>query len=220
LSRGPARRRGDRAWTYAAAHAARALLTLAAFGAVASVVTLLAGARPAPVYRDLPPPGYSGGFGEQSCDACHFFNELNDPAGALVLEGVPEQYIPGGVYAIQVVLTRPGTRVGGFQLTSRFESDGTQAGSLGPADGDGERVDVTTSRGILYAHHLLPGSDVVAPDTLRWTVLWTAPEGGGAVVFPTAANAADGDDSVSGDYVYTSTEKSRIGGSTSSDHPM
>jgi hypothetical protein len=68
---------------------------------------------------------------------------------------------------------------------------------------------VSSSFDIQYAQHLRTGTALVAADTARWTVLWTAPQGGaGAVRFNAAANAANEDDSQFGDYIYTATETS------------
>jgi hypothetical protein len=161
--------------------------------------------------RDGPIPGFSGGFGESSCTACHFDGELNEAPGSLVLAGVPDRYRPGEGYALTLTLTRPGIAVGGFQLTARFEEGGAQAGSLKPAREDG-RITVTPDRGVQYAHHLRPGTDPTVRDTARWELVWTAPPSVGAVLVHAAANAADGDDSQLGDRIYTTVAASRPGG--------
>jgi hypothetical protein len=158
-------------------------------------------------YRDGPPPGFSGGFGESTCQGCHGERELNEPGGKVVLEGVPEHYVAGQAYALTVTLTRTGIAVGGFELTARFEQGGAQAGTLSvPPDAAG-RVAVAKDRDVEYAHQRQTGSELVAPDTARWTVSWTAPAQGGTVQFNVAANAANLDDSTSGDFIYTAVEK-------------
>jgi hypothetical protein len=103
---------------------------------------------------------------------------------------------------------RPGVRIGGFQLTARFEKGGAQAGALAPAEGDGERVKVSTDRGVQYAYHLRAGTRLTATNTVRWTLRWTAPSGSGSVLFHAAANAANEDDSQFGDFVYTALVRS------------
>ena len=158
-------------------------------------------------YRDGPPPGFSGGFGENSCQGCHADFDLNAAGGSVTLRGVPERFSAGQVYPLEVTLVRSGMRVGGFEATARFEEGGAQAGSLGvPSDSQG-RLAVVTDRDVQYAYQRQAGSRLVAPDTARWTVLWTAPAGGGAVVFNVAANAANEDDSTLGDYIYTTSAK-------------
>jgi hypothetical protein len=166
------------------------------------VVSAAAGASP---YLDGAPPGFSGGFGEDSCLACHFDEDLNEPPGRLILSGVPASYTPGETYSVSVALTRPGMVLAGFQLTARFE-DGTQAGTLTSPSGAEERVAISpdTETRVLYAHQRGTAAEPAAPGAARWTVSWTAPAADArAVLFHAAANAADGDGSASGDFVYT-----------------
>lgn len=179
----------------------------AAFGA--GTAALVAAAAPHSPYRDGPPPGFSGGFGESSCHACHFSAEPNDSAGALRVEGVGEAFVPGRSYPITVALSRPEMAAAGFQLTARFADGGAQAGELSVDSADAGRMTVTTDRAVEYAHQLGPGSTPSGRDSARWVVRWTAPAGGGAVLFHVAANAADGDGSASGDYVYTAERTTR-----------
>jgi hypothetical protein len=161
-------------------------------------------------YLEGAPAGFSGGFGEDSCRACHFDGELNEAPGRLSLTGVPAFYTPGQVYPLTVSLIRPGAARAGFQMTARFE-DGTQGGGLEPPTGAEDAVAITPDADgrVLYAHQLAAGGMLAAPGAARWTVSWTAPPEGGtdprAVLFHVAANAADGDGSTSGDYVYTTT---------------
>jgi hypothetical protein len=155
-------------------------------------------------YLDGAPPGFSGGFGEDSCTACHFDEDLNEAPGSVALTGVPASYAPGAAYPITISLSRPGMVLAGFQLTARFES-GTQAGELAAPAGAEERIAISPKdNGVLYAHQRGASAEPTGAATARWTVRWTAPAGvGRAVLFHVAANAADGDGSASGDYVYT-----------------
>ena len=160
------------------------------------------------VYRDGPPAGFSGGFGEDHCQACHSDYKVNASPGSLTISA-PGRYSPGKTYPVTITLKRPGLAVGGFQLTARFEKDSAQAGTLAVVDGQQDRVKVLTDRGVQYAYHSRPGSQLTATDVVRWTIRWTAPSGNRAVLFHVAANAANGDDSQSGDFVYTSRARSR-----------
>lgn len=159
-------------------------------------------------YREGPPPGFSGGFGEQSCHACHFDAEPNDGLGSLRISGYPDHYRPGETYPITVSLERAGMEAAGFQLAVRFAGDGGQAGSLTAPSDEDRRVAVSTDRGITYAFQTEIGSEPSASDAIRWVVAWTAPEGGATIHFHVAANAADGDGSADGDFVYTSMAES------------
>ena len=145
------------------------------------------------------PPGTTGGFGEATCQMCHLGAELNDPAGALTIEGLPERYTPGQAYRLIVRLRRPQMAAAGFQLSARTPA-GAQAGSLAVAAGSAA-VKVETAAGIRYAGHTEPGSRLAAPGAAEWPVVWTAPAAG-PVTFHVSANAADDDRSPLGDYVY------------------
>lgn len=159
-------------------------------------------------YRDGPPLGFSGGFGEDHCQACHNSEKLNATPGSVTIS-VPERYSPGKVYTVTVTLKRPGMKIGGFVLTARFENDSAQAGNLALGDGQQGRVKIVTDRGVQYAYHSRPGTQLTATGVVRWTIRWTAPAGSRAVLFNAAANAANDDDSQSGDFVYTSRARSR-----------
>jgi hypothetical protein len=158
-------------------------------------------------YADGAAPGFTGGGGEQACDACHFEAAPNTPPGRLAVEGLPERFAPGERYPVTVTLSRPGMKMAGFQLAVRF-ADGTQAGTLAAGPDDQPRVAVETQGGIQYANQKRPGTTLTGTDTARWSLVWTAPSTGGPVSLHVSANAADGDDSARGDYVFTATASS------------
>lgn len=156
-------------------------------------------------YPDGAPPGFSGGFKEESCHACHFSAEPNLSPGRLVIDGVPPRFTAGEQYTLTVTLTRPGMKRAGFQLAARFKDDGAQAGTLTAGSAETSRVGVEFQGGIQYANQKEDGSPVGMPDVARWTVEWTAPARVAPVVFQVAANAADGNGSADGDFVYTTS---------------
>ena len=90
----------------------------------------------------------------------------------------------------------------GFQLTARVKDGGAQAGTLAAGAADAARVKVEVQGDVQYAGQALAGA-AVEGGVARWTVEWTAPAGGGPVVFNVSANAADGNESADGDFVYT-----------------
>lgn len=154
-------------------------------------------------YAEGAPAGFSGGFKEASCHACHFHAEPNSPPGRVTIDGMPQQFTGGERYTLTITLTRPDMKRAGFQLTTRFKDTGGQAGTL--VSGDAGRAGVQTDGGIQYAGQTKGGSTVSEPGVSRWTVVWTAPASGGPVVVNVAANAADGNESADGDYVYTAS---------------
>jgi hypothetical protein len=184
--------------------------------AAAVVLTVAAGRSPAgdplqsilkPVashrYADGAPPGFSGGFNEQSCDACHFHAAPNAGPGRLVLDGVPERFVGGQAYRVTISLTHPGMKLAGFQLTARFKDDGAQAGTLDKVAASDARVGLEMPSSVQYAGQRREGAAVLTPNVSEWTVMWTAPASARTVVFHAAANAANGDERADGDYVYT-----------------
>ena len=165
-------------------------------------------AKPSFAYLDGPPAGFSGGFGEDHCQACHQGEKVNVAPGRVTISA-PERYTPGETYTLTVTVTRPGMGAGGFLFTARFEDDSSQAGTLVAPDGQQDRVRVISDRGIQYARHLRPGTKLTAQDVARWTLRWTAPTQKRAVQFNVAANAANGNENNSGDFIYTSHARSR-----------
>lgn len=159
-------------------------------------------------YAEGAPLGFSGGFGEQSCHACHFQAEVNAGSGRVTLAGVPERFEGGARYPITITLSRPGMKLGGFQLTARLKTDGAQAGTLAPAPGEEQRVRIDRDGNVMYANQRHMGTSLAAPETGRWSLVWTAPSTAAAVVFHVASNAADGDGTVDGDYVHTAAVES------------
>jgi hypothetical protein len=159
-------------------------------------------------YAEGAPPGFSGGFKEESCHACHFHEEPNAAGGRVTLEGVPERFAGGQRYTLTVALTRAGMKRAGFQLTARFKESGAQAGTLARSSTEGERVGVEGQGGVQYAGQKKAGASPGADDLAKWTVEWTAPAAGGPVIFHVAANAADGNESADGDFVYTTIVES------------
>lgn len=157
--------------------------------------------------RERPPPAHTGGFSEPLCTECHLTAGVNEGDGTLAVEGLPARYEPRATYVLTLTLAQEYLSAAGFQMAARFETGthaGRQAGSLAAAPADTARVDVTTSGGVQYTHHVYAGTVPTAPDTARWHVVWTAPDSG-AVVFHLTGNAADDDDSPMGDMIYATS---------------
>ena len=184
-------------------------VSIAIVAFIASVI-IAAGpaASPAAAYADGAPPGFTGGFGEAACDACHFEAAVNTKPGQLTLTGVPERFVAGERYPLTITLSRPGMAMGGFQMSARMETGGAQAGTLAPGPGEEKRIKIEPGK-VQYANQRLDGTALAEPGLAKWTVVWTAPAASGAVVFHAAANAADKDEAARGDYIYTAAASSR-----------
>jgi hypothetical protein len=157
-------------------------------------------------------PARTGGFGEMTCQQCHWENPLNEPAGQLTLEGIPETYTPGEQYLITVTLARPGIGRAGFQLSAREDvmamNPGADAGILAPTDDSLQTVQNDAKR-VTYIEHTRNGTMPSEPGLKKWRLQWTAPDTRVAVVFHVAANASNDDASPLGDFIYTSIVHSR-----------
>ncbi len=164
-------------------------------------------AAPFRVRPEGPPPAHTGGFGEPTCRACHSDGDpLGAPDGSLVIGGLPDRFEPGRTYDVTVTVTRRGLVRGGFELAVRFAPlaprAALQAGLLLPADRERSGLTRDSVTGIVYAHHLEPGTHALRPGELRWWLRWTAPVDRQAVVFHVAAVAGNDDNSNLGDEVY------------------
>lgn len=164
-------------------------------------------------YIDGPPPAHTGGFGGDTCHACHFENDLDTPGGSLTLGGVPDTFDPSRTYRITVSLARPGMGRAGFQLAARLsggDAPGSPAGVLQGLGGD-ERVEVVDAPdGGTYAQHTEPGTTLSSPATAVWILEWRPPDASaGTVAFHAAANAANDDASEFGDFIYTASATTR-----------
>ena len=153
-------------------------------------------------------PGRTGGFGEMTCQQCHWENPLNEPAGRLTLDGIPDSYTPGEQYLITVTLARPGIGRAGFQLSAREDvmamNAGADAGILAPADESVQTVKDEAKR-VTYIQHTRSATMPSEPGVKKWRVQWTAPDTRVAIVFHLAANASNDDASPLGDFIYTTT---------------
>lgn len=180
-------------------------------GVATPTLAAIIGAVPLALFASMagPVPARTGGFGEMTCQECHWDNPLNETPGQLTLTGIPLPYTPRQAYLITVTLVRPGVSRAGFQLASRFEAGenaGARAGTLRSVDGRTETVQDEDHR-MTYLQHSKAGAAVLTPGTAQWTFEWAAPGTGGAVVFHVAGNASDADASPLGDFIYTSTAR-------------
>lgn len=160
-------------------------------------------------YAEHPPLGHTGGFGEPSCQACHFGGEGNAGSGALVVAGLPETVRPDRTYDLSVRLTASMKRAG-FMLSVR-RPDGTQVGHLRALDTTRAAVHTVDSTGIEYAHHTLAGTEVSRAEAV-WSLRWDIPGGvrADSVLVHVSANAANDDASAFGDDVYTTVAGARM----------
>lgn len=167
-------------------------------GLAIAIIAAVAGA-----FSPAPPTRRTGGFGEETCWAsgCHASSTpLNGGPGQLTVTGVPQSYRPGEVHRITIVISQAGQSRWGFEMAARFDNQsdpavhGKQAGSFRIVQGN---AGITTDNQIDYVHHRFADSNN------RWEIEWTAPMTSSAPVrFDVAANAANGNFSQTGDFIY------------------
>jgi hypothetical protein len=168
-----------------------------------------------------PDPAMNGIFGTgQTCatSGCHTGNAVNAAGGSLTIGGLPPAgWTPGETYPLTVTIQRTGARLFGFQLSAVADATNQQAGTLTAGH---SRVQIICGRGavatstlvtscstagaIQYAEH--NNAQIV---TSTYLVNWTAPSSAsvGTVRFNIAGNAANGDLTNQGDFIYTRVER-------------
>ncbi len=148
---------------------------------------------------------------ETSCAECHA-GTVNGGGGSLTITA-PASYSPGQNVAVTVTINQAGRVFFGFELTA-LNDQGQKAGDL-LVSGDGRTMLVNGANGFSgrqYIQHTFSG--LISPTTGQssWTFTWKAPaQSAGRVSFYAAANAADADGTVSGDFTYTTSRSINSG---------
>lgn len=156
-------------------------------------------------YREGPLPNMTGGFGEPSCQSCHFDNPVNAPGGSLALDGLPAQFVPGRDYEITVTLKREGLKRGGLEMSARFAEGADSGRQAGAWRAPAPRLQIVPSKtdpSLMFVQHTTAGTLCSQSGSNSWTMTWTAPPAAVPVQFNVAANATNDDASPLGDYIY------------------
>jgi uncharacterized protein (TIGR03437 family) len=153
-----------------------------------------------------PPTGRTGAPGEQTCatSECHSSFPLNSGPGTFSITA-PGTYAPDQEITVTVTLNQVNRQLYGFQITA-LDSQGNRAGTL--INNEPSRTFLTTSgsNGRQYISHLFNGTSPNGTNQNSWTVRWKAPaQSVGQVTFYAAGNAANGNGTNGGDYIYTKT---------------
>jgi hypothetical protein len=159
---------------------------------------------------------------EQTCNTggCHTGNTLNAAGGSVTLFNAPDSYVPGQKYTMQVQVAKPGQSRWGFELTAK-KADFTRGGELLATDTDNTQVIPSdnprpSETSPEYLEHTEPGTAWHQEDTgPMWTFDWVAPAAGsGPVTFYVAGNAANGNNTNGGDFIYTTSKTIAEGSAT------
>jgi len=152
-------------------------------------------------YADQIQPAVTGGFGEQACNYCHFDNPVNSDKAKLNIQGIPDSWQSHQSYPITIQISRPDLGKAGFQLTARFQN-GQSAGTF-QISGNRLTIQHVDSSLVDYLNHTAEGTQPLYKKRTSWNFKWIAPsDTTGAIIWNIAANAANGDQSNFGDYIY------------------
>ena len=141
------------------------------------------------------------------CSACHASFEVNSGTGGVTIEA-PETFTPGETVTITISVnnTTPpqGPPKQGFEISVEDDAAEAHVGTL--------VVDEVNTRLAGGDEHFATHTNASNQDT-TWTVDWTAPvEAPETVTIYAAGNAANGDFSTGGDYIYTTSATMRRSG--------
>jgi uncharacterized protein (TIGR03437 family) len=155
------------------------------------------------------PSGRTGAPGELTCatSGCHASFQLNSGPGTLSITGLPATYSPNQEITVTVTLNQASRQLYGFEVTA-LDSQNQRAGELSVTEPSRTlRITGTGSGGLReYITHSIGGTSPNGTNQNSWTFKWKAPaQSVGQVTFYVAGNAANGNGSSSGDYIYTKT---------------
>jgi type IX secretion system substrate protein len=143
--------------------------------------------------------GYTGGRRElgRTCATsdCHT-GFSNAREGIITAPELIDGYKPGWKYTINVDIKEPGKVKFGFQASAQ-DSAGGFVGVFNPHDN-------TTQLNLIPGYITFTKNGTAAPDSFHWNFEWMAPSKGTAYIY-VAANAANGNDSATGDVSYFDT---------------
>jgi len=155
-------------------------------------------------YPTGPPDGRTGAPGEQTCNAvgCHNSFTLNSGNGSLQFGQFPTEYETGQTYRIEIIIQDPGQSRWGFECVA-LDGNGTQAGTITVTNDTLMQTSTTNNK--TYIKHKEAGTyNGTSNGPVSWQFNWVAPTVDiGTAYFYVAGNAANGDNTPQGDYIYT-----------------
>ena len=155
--------------------------------------------------------GYNNAPTQTNCaTSCHGTNPLNSAGGSITItDNIPATgYVPGTTYSINVTVARTGISKFGFG----FEAVNSSNGNAGTLLVTNSALTKTLSGTRVNMTHL--NNSGIGSGVKSFTFNWVAPAAtNSTVTFYSSGNAANGNNSVSGDFIYTTTR-------TVSPHPV
>lgn len=154
-----------------------------------------------------PSPSFTNAPNEGNCTACHIGSAVNSGGGSVQISGLPAVYSSGQSIPVTVTTSQEDAVVYGFQLTA-LDQTGQSVGSFTlPAQSPAKMQivnNIVNGDQREYLEHTVDGILGETFGSNSWTFTWTAPsDTTGEIVFYAAGNAANGNGSPSGDFIYT-----------------
>jgi len=169
------------------------LFTLAVTGSIAITSFVL--------YPDGSPGGKTGspGDGGANCTECHLGTAQQ--ASNWITSDIPVSgYVPGQTYTISASANHAGAGKFGFEVTAEDLTNAKKGTFVITDEAQTRQANANTS-----VTHTLTGT-TPSGDSKSWSFNWTAPASGtGSIKFYGAFNAANGDNTNSGDQIYLSS---------------
>ena len=165
-----------------------------------------------------PSASHTNAPGEDNCTACHTSFPVDSGAGSVAITGIPGNYLPNQQVSVTVTTSDPGpsASIFGFQLTA-VDRLGRPAGTFAVPQGFPQKMQIV--QGFVggqqrqYVEHTIDGlftNGVFGSNT--WHFTWTAPAARvGKIDFYASGNAANGDGTNGGDYIYTTSKPALTG---------
>jgi hypothetical protein len=167
-----------------------------------AILGTLACAGAAVGFSTGPPDGATGAPGEFTCADCH--GNLNVGDGTMTVTA-PTSYAPGDTIDVSLKVEQEGQVRWGFELTVLDAAD-LPVGDIIVTEPTRTQLSIGGVTFRQYLKHTALGTDLGTPDeSPGWSFKWASPAvDPGPVTFYIAGNAANGDGSSSGDFIYTS----------------
>jgi len=151
--------------------------------------------------------GFTGSPGEQTCTSCHS-GTINSGSGSVSITSniPPAGYTAGQTYQIDVTVTDGTSNLFGFGFEALLSSNNTNAGSFTITNSASTQIKTASVSGNMRNNvvHTLNGGTGSGQKVFSFN--WTAPSSGsGEVKFYAVGNATNGNNSTSGDKVYSAT---------------
>ncbi len=175
-----------------------------------SLLVLLAITAMSFAFSNIPPRGLAGNPPtSQTCTNCHSSYPLNSGNGSLDLTGLPfAGYFTGQTYHLTLSLNDPGQSRWGFELTVQYMigAGAHRAGNLVVTDPVNTLLQIGGGSTPDYLVQISAGTYRGSTGPVSWNFDWTAPSDTvGMVTFYFAGNAANNNNSTSGDYIYNAS---------------